>query len=143
MKKEQKTKGRGTQRDGGTPKRALVGKKLGPEGRTLAKLNEQLLNAAERGDLEKVKGALDDGATVDATSINGYTPLMFAAMRKHTKTVELLIERGADVNAQTDKGFRVLEFAEGDSTEFRILRRAGASIKETYDVAESSLGAGC
>jgi ankyrin repeat protein len=65
-----------------------------------ADLNEDLLAATRKGDLTAVKSLLDQGASVNAKSPYGSTPLFFACDRGHTEIIKLLIERGADVNVE-------------------------------------------
>jgi hypothetical protein len=60
-------------------------------------LNEQLYEAARKGDAAEVKAVLDRGADVNAKFRYGATALFKAAERGHTEVVKLLIERGADV----------------------------------------------
>ncbi|HEX8283441.1 MAG TPA: ankyrin repeat domain-containing protein [Pyrinomonadaceae bacterium] len=63
-------------------------------------LNEQLYEAARKGDAAEVRAALDKGADVNAKFRYGATALFKAAERGHTEVVKLLIERGADVNVK-------------------------------------------
>ena len=63
-------------------------------------LNEQLYEAARKGDPVEVKAVLDKGADVNAKFRYGATALFKAAERGHTEVVKLLIERGADVNVK-------------------------------------------
>ena len=63
-------------------------------------LNEQLYEAARKGDAAEVKAALDKGADVNAKFRYGATALFKAAERGNTEVVKLLIERGADVNVK-------------------------------------------
>jgi len=63
-------------------------------------LNEQLYEAARKGDAAEVKALLDKGADVNAKFRYGATALFKAAERGHTEVVKLLIERGADVNVR-------------------------------------------
>jgi ankyrin repeat protein len=63
-------------------------------------LNEQLYEAARKGDAAEVKALLDKGADVDAKFRYGATALFKAAERGHTEVVKLLIERGANVNVK-------------------------------------------
>lgn len=99
-------------------------------------LNEQLLQASEIGNLEKVKKLIKAGANVnylrenDGTGWycgedycdgadnlteqyfeydrNNGTPLMRAAYNGHLETVKLLINKGADVNIQNAAGTTAL-----------------------------------
>ena len=63
-------------------------------------LNDQLYEAARKGDVAEVKAVLDRGADVNAKFRYGATALFKAAERGHTEVVKLLIERGADVNVK-------------------------------------------
>ena len=56
--------------------------------------------AAELGNIEAVKQHLDDGTEVNAKDENGLTPLHFA---KTKEIADLLISKGADVNAKEAK----------------------------------------
>ena len=63
-------------------------------------LNDQLYEAARKGDVAEVKAVLDKGADVNAKFRYGATALFKAAERGYTEVVKLLIERGADVNVK-------------------------------------------
>jgi ankyrin repeat protein len=63
--------------------------------------DENLMNAANKGDVEAAKMALDEGADVNVNARSGRsTPLSMAAWNGHSKIAELLIAKGADVNAK-------------------------------------------
>ncbi|MBW8056904.1 MAG: ankyrin repeat domain-containing protein [candidate division NC10 bacterium] len=59
-----------------------------------------LIVAADRGDIEKVKALLAHGADVNARTDQGRAALMFAAIAGHTEVARLLLAHGADVNAK-------------------------------------------
>src|ERR1700730_11112971 len=63
-------------------------------------LTDDLLAATRKGDVAQVKALLDKGASVNAKSPYGQTPLFFACDRGYTEIVKLLIDRGADVNVE-------------------------------------------
>jgi hypothetical protein len=66
---------------------------------------EFLASAAARGDIATVSSLLDHGVPVDAVEfIAGRTALYFAASAGRTEVVELLISKGARVNAITSYG---------------------------------------
>lgn len=67
-------------------------------------LNEELLDASKKGDVEKVKKLLKEGADANAKDRFGFTPLHYTALNGHFEVVKLLIERGADVNAKDKDG---------------------------------------
>lgn len=61
-------------------------------------LNDDLLAAVRKSDLEKVRSLLAAGADVNAKSPYGATPLFFACDRGNVEIVRLLLDKGADVN---------------------------------------------
>lgn len=63
-------------------------------------LDEQLWEAARKGEAATVRILLDKGANVNAKFRYGTTALFKAAERGHTEVVKLLIERGADVTVK-------------------------------------------
>ena len=62
-------------------------------------LNEKLIEAASKGDSDRVQLLLHHGADVDFTVLGGTTALHAAADRKSQKIIRLLLEAGSDVNA--------------------------------------------
>jgi hypothetical protein len=75
---------------------------------------------------------LDKGAAVDTRDTDGFTPLLWAANRGAVKLVELLIARGADVNARTTQKFnagRTALYLAGNIDVVRVLLAAGADPK--------------
>jgi ankyrin repeat protein len=63
-------------------------------------LNDDLLAAARKSDVEAVKELLAKGADPNAKSPYGATPLFFACDRGNLEIVKILVERGADVNVR-------------------------------------------
>jgi len=61
-----------------------------------------LLRAAERGDAEAIESELNEGAYVQVRDDLGRTPLHLAAASGVPLAVELLLARGADVNAKDE-----------------------------------------
>lgn len=63
-------------------------------------LSDQFLEAAKKGDVAELKKLLDQGVNVDSKNKYGVTALGFACSKGQLDAVQLLIERGADVNAE-------------------------------------------
>lgn len=63
-------------------------------------LNDQLFEAARKGDAAAVMALLDKGADVNARFRYGTTALFKAAERGNTEVVKLLIARGADASVK-------------------------------------------
>ncbi|HKH75257.1 MAG TPA: ankyrin repeat domain-containing protein [Vicinamibacterales bacterium] len=80
-----------------------------PDGQTA------LLAVARTGNVEAAQLLLDHGAVVDAKeTFGGQTPLMWASARRHPAMMQLLIAKGADVNAiSTDRNYQRHVTAEG------------------------------
>jgi len=76
-----------------------------------AELNEQLLNAAEEGDVNKVQELLTAGAEVNTVDEDGLAALHLAADNGHTAIVESLLKAGGKVNAADEDGQTPLHLA--------------------------------
>ena len=63
-------------------------------------LNDQLFEAARKGDAAQVAALLDKGADVNARFRYGTTALFKAAERGNTEVVKVLLARGADANVK-------------------------------------------
>lgn len=82
--------------------KADVNTKAGPEEK-----KKMLFNAAENGDLDKVKGLLlnlkgaelEDVVNAKNRDDDEWTPLHYAAYKGHYEVVEYLLDKGADFNA--------------------------------------------
>ena len=81
--------------------------------KALARVVEALV--AGRGDEAAVLAWLDSGGRVNATcgegEMSGVTVLMLAAGNGHERVVELLLQRGAEINKQDSDGWTALMYA--------------------------------
>ena len=88
---------------------------------------------------------LDSGGQVNVTcemgDTSGVTALMFAAQEGHERAVELLLQRGAEINKQNSDGCTALMFAAGEGHSAVVLRllRAGADTKLRSGKGKSAL----
>jgi ankyrin repeat protein len=60
-----------------------------------------LFEAAAAGEMERVERLVADGAAVNGTSADGWTPLHLASFFGHARIVELLLAHGGDVAARS------------------------------------------
>ncbi len=108
--------------------------------------NQELLRAANKGDLEAVKNALANKANIEVRSQTGATPLMLAALACNKEIVEFLIKNKANVNAVGNKGHTALMFAvpngdtETSKSILKTLLENGARIDARNAYGETVLG---
>ncbi|MCY4043183.1 MAG: ankyrin repeat domain-containing protein, partial [Candidatus Dadabacteria bacterium] len=80
---------------------------------------------------EAIRELLKAGAEVNARADNGYTALMWAAVKGGKRAIRELLKAGADIEARNNEGRTVLmEAAHGGNTKAIIeLLKAGADIE--------------
>jgi len=110
-------------------------------------INDDLQQAALYGQPDRVAALLAKGANVEAVGLSGRTPLTAAAGSLSSKTVELLLAHGADVNRQDRGGRTALDTAVSVGTSpaiVRVLIAHGADVKSKpwTGVAVLSMGNG-
>ncbi|MDP9398442.1 MAG: ankyrin repeat domain-containing protein, partial [Actinomycetota bacterium] len=101
--------------------------------------DDELIDAASRGDVAAVRRLVDGGADVRARNSQGPTALVAAAYGNHVDAAQALIEAGADVNAKdpTEQSAYLIATSEVDDDP-RLLERtlaAGADVqaKDSYN----------
>jgi ankyrin repeat protein len=89
----------------------------------------QLLRACLDGNLNKAKELLDQGASPDYLC-KSFSPLIIASLKGHTEIVQLLLEKGADVNLRTENGPTALmeASARGHADIVKTLLDKGAEV---------------
>ncbi len=91
---------------------------------------QQLIEAAEAGDLEQVRKLIDEGVPTNKGML-GVTPLMVAAANGHVSMCGLLLSNGAEVNASDEDGLSALDWAadldgeEGDAVRKTLVDAGG------------------
>ncbi len=70
-----------------------------------------LIDACEKGQLEKAKVLIEKGANVNVKKSYGYTALMYACIYGYLEIATLLIENGADINDKNSDGDTALTYA--------------------------------
>lgn len=90
-----------------------------------------LCEAAQNGDVEKLKALMDSGADVTYFDKDGLTPLMHAAKQGHAEAVKSLLDAGAPWNALSPSNLSAGDFAmnAGHQSAFDLLLNAGMRIQ--------------
>jgi len=101
---------------------------------------ENIFAAAEVGDLEAIKKHLEGGADVNAANKQGYTALHMAVRRGQKDAAALLLEKGANVNAER-KGKTTLDFAGKNEEIATLLREKGGKTGKEIKAAGSIFSA--
>jgi ankyrin repeat protein len=87
---------------------------------------------AGRGELYRVKSLLAQGVDVNERSSQGETALKAAAWKGHDEVVSLLIDNGADVNADGGQSPLVMAVWERHLKTVELLIKAGADVNVKY-----------
>lgn len=108
-------------------------------------LDFKLLLAAEAGDSAGVVHLTERGADVNASSIDGVTPVMYAASKGYLNIVIHLLDRGADISAQPWNGIGVLMGAVMNGYVFiaDTLINRGANVNDSDLLGRTPLMVAC
>lgn len=101
-------------------------------------MDEQLLEAARKGELATVQALVEKGANVEAKSRYGQTPLFFAARNGHVTVVRFLLGKGAKVDVRDSFYKMSLVTAAADKGGIDVVREliaAGANPSEVLGAA--------
>ncbi|CEM09971.1 unnamed protein product [Vitrella brassicaformis CCMP3155] len=92
-----------------------------------------VLEAAKRGEAEWVAALIEAGADTNQLDNSGWTPLMWACVRRHINVGFLLIRAGAHLAHRADSGWTALHTAaySGSLELIRLLVTSGASVHAT------------
>jgi ankyrin repeat protein len=84
--------------------------------------------AIRSNDIVRLRALIKTSADANVRTADGYTRLMDAASAGSLDAVTLLIDKGADVNAQSTTGITALMLADGDRPKQRLLLDRGARV---------------
>jgi ankyrin repeat protein len=100
---------------------------------------DQFYSAIRENNLAQLKALLDQKASANLTDRRGITPLMYAAEVGSVDAMRILIDRGADVNAQNDIGSTALMWSVSDPSKVRLLLDHGAQVNLIAKSGRSAL----
>ena len=89
---------------------------------------EKFYSAIRENNLTQLKAMLDQKGNANIADDRGITPLMYAAEIGSLDAMRLLIDRGADVNAQNAFGSTALMWSVSDPAKVRLLLDHGAQV---------------
>ena len=89
---------------------------------------EKFYSALRDNNLTQLKALLEQKGSANVESNRGITPLMYAAEIGSLDAMRLLIDHGADVNAQNDFGSTALMWSVSDPAKVRLLLDHGANV---------------
>jgi ankyrin repeat protein len=105
----------------------------------MAQEPEQFYSAIRENNLAQLKALLDRKASADVADDHGITPLMYAAEVGSVDAMRVLIDRGADVNAQNAFGSTALMWSVSDPSKVRLLLDRGAQVNLIAKSGRSAL----
>ncbi|WP_264688688.1 ankyrin repeat domain-containing protein [Wolbachia endosymbiont (group B) of Catoptria pinella] len=74
-------------------------------------LDKELLISTEKGDLEKVRDGIRQGANVNVQDGQGWTPVFWAIQKNNFNIVELLLNNNADIKVKDNEGWTPIHWA--------------------------------
>ena len=99
---------------------------------TQDELNQRLLWAVKRNDIEAVKLLLKQGAFVNTLNDQSQTPLYWAVRLDNYELAQLLLDNGADVNAQSEDGTTSLHWATDNIAKLLIKNKADVNAQDAF-----------
>lgn len=105
----------------------------------MAQEPEKFYSAIRENNLTQLKMLLDQKGSANVADNRGITPLMYAAEIGSVDAMRLLIERGAEVNAQNAFGSTVLMWSAADPAKVRLLLDHGAEVNTAAKSGRTAL----
>jgi ankyrin repeat protein len=110
-------------------------------------LDQELLEAAEKGNLKTVTDLLESSASPNVKRQNeGSSALMLACAKGHTEVAKALIDKGADVNAANQNGWTALmgaaSYGHLDIVKLLVERGADVNARHAYGYTGLKLAKG-
>ena len=106
---------------------------------SLAQDPEKFYSAIRDNNLAQMNALLDQKASANLADNHGITPLMYAAEIGSVDAMRVLIDHGADVNAQNDFGSTALMWSVSDPSKVRLLLDHGAQVNLTARSGRTAL----
>src|ERR1041385_3091971 len=105
----------------------------------IAQEPEKFYSAIRENNLTQLKALLGSKASAPVADDRGITPLMYAAEIGSLDAMRLLIDRGADVNAQNAFGSTALMWSVSEPAKVRLLLDHGAQVNTAATSGRTAL----
>ncbi len=101
--------------------------------------SEKAYSAIRGNNLRGLKALLDHGISPNTPDDRQITPLMYAAGMGSIEAMQMLLDRGADVNAQNAFGQTALMWCATDARKVKLLLDRGADVNKTARSGRTAL----
>jgi ankyrin repeat protein len=101
--------------------------------------DDKLYTAIRANDLPGLKALLNQGVSANSADRREITPLMYAAEIGSLESMKILIEHGADINAQNAFGSTALMWSVSDPRKIRLLLDHGADVNKVAKTGRTAL----
>jgi ankyrin repeat protein len=105
----------------------------------IAQDGKKFYSSIRANDLAGLKAVLDQGASPNVADNRQITPLMYAAEIGSVDAMRMLIDRGADVNAQNAFGSTALMWSVSEPVKLRLLLDRGAEVNSVAKSGRTAL----
>ncbi len=105
----------------------------------MAQDSGKFYSAIRENNLNHWNASLDQKSSADTADDHGITPLMIAAEIGSVEAMRLLLDRGADINAQNAFGSTALMWSVSDPAKVRLLLAHGADVNLTARSGRTAL----
>lgn len=101
-------------------------------------LDEQLVMASQRGDVQAVLALLKDGADYQSVEVGGFNAFMWACINGHAAVIKVLLQHGASPYQEGGDTFSALQWAsmKGQVEVIDVLWEADSKLEQRFVLRE-------
>ena len=101
-----------------------------------------IFEAAENGDIERIKTLLNEGVDINIKNMVGWSPLFHAIRGNRLDTIKFLLENGIDLEIKSLKGKTALSYAVEESYDINIIKlllEKGSDVNTRTNLASTPI----